>query len=75
VCLLYQFTEEYLLDPKNRIIGAIELTYGTNPLSDWFVEQMPDKVEDSFYDDFTAELLKQVLIKPFLIIIRVYTEW
>ena len=62
VCLLYQFTEEFLTEPSNRIVGVTDVTYGENSLSDWFIEQIPEEIEDRFYDVFPRELLKRVLL-------------
>lgn len=61
VCLMYEFTENFLLEEVNEIVGASEIEYGENPLSDWLIESIPDQIEDDFYDDFTTKLLKRVL--------------
>ena len=62
VCLTYEFTENFLLDKANEVVGVSEIEYGENALSDWMIENIPDQIEDVFYDDFTTELLKRVLI-------------
>lgn len=62
VCLLYQFEEDFLLDRCNQIVGVTKVTYGENPLSEWFMTQIPEEIEDDFYKKFTTELLKRVLI-------------
>lgn len=62
VCLLYQFNENFLMDRKNEIVGVSDITYGENPLSDWIMDSIPDQIEDTFYERFTTELLKRVLI-------------
>lgn len=62
VCLMYEFTENFFLEEANGIIGTCAIEYGENPLSDWLIENIPDQIEDDFYDHFTTELLKRVLI-------------
>ena len=62
ISLMYQFTEDFLTDRSNKIIGVSDVKYGENPLSDWFIENIPDQIDDDFYDRFTTELLKRVLI-------------
>ena len=62
VCLMYEFPEDLLLKAVNQIVGVSEVEYGENPLSDWMIESVPDKIEDDFYDQFTTEILKKVLI-------------
>jgi len=62
VSLMYQFTEDFLTDQSNEIVGVSDVTYGENPLSDWFIENIPNQIEDDFYDHFTTELLKRVLV-------------
>jgi hypothetical protein len=62
VCLLYQFTEDFFQDRRNQIVSVTDLIYGGNPLSDWFIEQIPDQIGDKFYEEFTTELLKRVLM-------------
>lgn len=62
ICLLYEFTESFFLDEVNEIVGVSDIEYGENPLSDWLIESIPDRIADDFYDDFTTELLKRVLI-------------
>jgi len=62
VCLLYQFPEEFLVDPRNNIVGVTDIVYGDNPLSTWFREQVPEDVSEEFYGEFTTELLKRVLM-------------
>ena len=62
VCLMYEFPEDFLLKPENQIVGVSEVEYGENPLSDWMIQAVPDKIEDDFYDHFTTEILKKVLI-------------
>lgn len=62
VCLLYEFTEDFLLDRSNEIVGVSDIEYGENPLSDWLIKSIPEQITDDFYDHFTAELLKKVLV-------------
>lgn len=62
VCLLYQFEEDFLLDPRNQIVGVTNVTYGGNPLSEWLMTQIPEEIADDFYEEFTIELLKRVLM-------------
>ncbi len=62
VCLMYEFTENFILEEANEIVGVSEIVYGENPLSDWLIENIPDQIENDFYDHFTTELLKRVLI-------------
>lgn len=65
ICLMYEFPEDFLLDRKNEIVGVSEIIYDENPLSDWLLEVIPDQLDqirDDFYENFTTELLKRVLI-------------
>lgn len=62
ICLMYEFTENFLLEEVNEIVGVSKIEYGENPLSDWLIKSIPDRIEDDFYDHFTTELLKRVLI-------------
>lgn len=62
ICLLYEFTESFFLDQVNKIVGVSDVVYDENPLSDWLIEMIPDQITDDFYDYFTTELLKRVLI-------------
>ncbi len=62
ICLLYEFTESFFLDKVNKIVGVSDIKYGENPLSDWLIESIPEHITDDFYDHFTIELLKRVLI-------------
>ena len=62
ICLFYEFPEDFILDRTNEIVGVSDIEYGENPLSDWFIDIIPDQIEDGFYDYFTTELLKRVLI-------------
>lgn len=62
ICLLYEFTESFFLDRVNKIVGVSDVVYGENPLSEWLIETIPDQMTDHFYDYFTIELLKRVLI-------------
>jgi hypothetical protein len=62
ICLLYEFSESFFLDKVNKIVGVSDIVYGENPLSDWLIESIPEQITDDFYDHFTTELLKRVLI-------------
>ncbi len=62
ICLTYQFPEEFLVDRSNKIVGVSQTEYGKNPLTEWFIENVPDKYGTNFEDHFTTELLKKVLI-------------
>jgi hypothetical protein len=62
ICLMYEFPEDFCLDRSNQIIGVSDITYGENPLTEWFIDNIPDQIEDDFYEHFTTELLKKVLI-------------
>ena len=62
VCLLYEFTESFFLEKMNKIVGVTDIVYGENPLSDWLIESIPEQITDEFFDHFTTELLKKVLI-------------
>lgn len=62
ICLLHEFTESFFLDKVNKIVGVSDVVYGMNPLSDWLIKSIPEQITDDFYDHFTTELLKRVLI-------------
>lgn len=62
ICLMYEFAEDFLLDRSSEIVGVSKIIYGENPLSDWFIDSIPDNIKDNFYQHFTTELLKRVLI-------------
>jgi hypothetical protein len=62
LCLTYQFPEDFLMDTSNRIVGVSQLEYDENPLTNWFIENAPEKYGTNFEDHFTTELLKKVLI-------------
>ncbi len=62
LCLTYQFPEDFLIDTSNRIIGVSQIEYGINPLTNWFIKNVPEKYETDFEDHFTTELLKKILI-------------
>jgi hypothetical protein len=58
VCLTYRFPEQFFYDKAEQIPGIDEVDYGTNPLSDWFVENT-GKINN--FEDFGISLLKKVL--------------
>lgn len=62
ICLTYQFPEEFLIDRENQVVGVSKTEYGKNPLTDWFIENIPEEYGKEFEDHFTTELLKKVLI-------------
>lgn len=62
VCLTYKFTEEFILEKTNEIVGASPVEYDIDPLTNWFIENTPSKYNENFESDFTVELLKKVLI-------------
>ncbi|MCP3670910.1 MAG: DUF2971 domain-containing protein [Gammaproteobacteria bacterium] len=62
LCLLYEFEENFLRDASNEIIGVSDMVCDDDALSKWLVEIIPNEIDEEFYDYFTKELLKKVLI-------------
>jgi len=60
ICLTYDFPEAFLIDEANEITGVAPVEYGDSPLTDWFVENAPEK-DGSDFKEFTLEVAKKVL--------------
>lgn len=60
LCLTYNFPESFLEDTSNEITGAVPVEYGTNPLTDWFIENTPVNGKPDF-EEFTHGVIKKVL--------------
>ncbi|MEF8731703.1 MAG: DUF2971 domain-containing protein [Candidatus Accumulibacter meliphilus] len=55
VCLLYRFSEQFLGDPKNELLGVDKVRYEENSLTEW-LRNAP--LELSSTDDFVRKLTK-----------------
>lgn len=53
VCLLYRFTEDFLNDQKNQILGVDKIKYGSNILTDWLANGPSDPSSDEFVIELT----------------------
>ena len=58
VRLTYEFSEAFLIDPAKEITGVAPVEYGVNPLTDWFVENVPDGGGPDF-NEFTFGVIKK----------------
>jgi hypothetical protein len=58
ICLTYRFPEQFFYDNADQILGIAAVDYGTDPLADWFVENI-GRFND--FTDFGISLLKKVL--------------
>jgi len=59
LCLMYEIPDEFINDPKNKIIGVSAVEYGHNPLTDWFIRNAPEKNNIDLLE-FAVELIKKV---------------
>jgi hypothetical protein len=58
LCLAYNFPESFLSNPE-EIVGVAPVEYGENPLTKWFIENIPTQQTD--FKEFTLSLIKKVL--------------
>ena len=42
VCLTYEFPKSFFDETANEILGIVDVDYGLNPLSDWFLQKALD---------------------------------
>lgn len=59
VAVTYEFSEEFILDPENRIFGISGMSYEKDSLTNWFIS-IADKLPIDF-DEFVPELAKRIL--------------
>ena len=58
ISLLYSFPEAYFNDNKDRILGIVQVEYGTNPLTDWFLHRTPNL---GSFEEFGIALVSKIL--------------
>jgi hypothetical protein len=59
ICLTYSFPESFFHDNSGQILGTDKVDYGTNPLSNWFVEVAPSL---NSFEEFGISLIKKILV-------------
>jgi len=61
LCLTYEIPFQYFFKPSTIIEGAIlPVDYGENPLTEWFIENAPEKAKIDT-KNFSIELVRKVL--------------
>lgn len=58
VCLTYEFPKSFFDKTANEILGIVDVDYGLNPLSDWFLQEA---LKHNSLDDFVRDLIKKAL--------------
>ena len=57
VCLLYEFNEEFIVNPANGFLAIDKVRYGDDYLVDWLINDSPNPANG----EFVIELLKRFL--------------
>ena len=58
ICLTYEFPKSFFDKMANEILGIVDVDYGLNPLSDWFLQK---ELEHDSLKDFVGDLIKKAL--------------
>ena len=58
VCLTYKFPISFFDETANEILGIVDVDYGLNPLSDWFLQKA---LNDVSLKEFVRNLIKKAL--------------
>ena len=58
VCLTYEFPKCFFDESAPEILGIVDVDYGLNPLSDWFLQVA---LEHNSLEGFVRDLIKKVL--------------
>ena len=58
VCLTYEFPRSFFDETSNEILGIVDVDYGINPLSDWFLQEA---IKHNSLGEFVRDLIKKAL--------------
>ena len=58
VCLTYKFPKSFFEKTANEILGIVDVDYGLNPLSDWFLQEALRHIS---LEEFVRDLIKKGL--------------
>ena len=58
VCLTYEFPRSFFDETSNEILGIVDVDYGINPLSDWFLQEA---LKHNSLGEFVRDLIKKAL--------------
>ncbi|MBW2608448.1 MAG: DUF2971 domain-containing protein [Deltaproteobacteria bacterium] len=58
VCLTYELPKSFFDKTANEIFGIVDVDYGLNPLSDWFIKKA---LKHNSFEDFVRDLIIKAL--------------
>jgi hypothetical protein len=58
ICMTYRLPESFFYENADHILGIDRVNYGTNPLSDWFIQEAP-KMQS--FEKFVETLIQKAL--------------